>query len=146
MPYLPSPISVNNFSILYDIFSRFFYCTLSFFFFSFVHSTCLGGVIHSPQFDITHFFIASPSSEPHLLIWLTISLPFITLPKTTCWPFSHGLLIVVIKNYELFSSVSPQLAMERTYSSWGWIKFSSLNLYPYMPSPPVPSPLVISPP
>mmetsp|Transcript_510 Transcript_510/g.1637 ORF Transcript_510/g.1637 Transcript_510/m.1637 type:complete len:215 (-) Transcript_510:442-1086(-) len=73
-------------------------------------------------------------------------MPSITLPKTTCFPSSHGVSAVHRKNCEPLVP-GPALAMERMPSpSCLSTKFSSSNFSPKMLFPPVPFWFVKSPP
>lgn len=95
------------------------------------------------------FTFGRPDGLPTPSIFLTISIPSTTSPKTTCLPSSHDVTTVVMKNYWRakynmnYSSVSeyewehtweplvlgPALAMERRPGlSWRSLKFSSTNL------------------
>jgi hypothetical protein len=53
-----------------------------------------------PQSAITTFFLDFPDSEPTLSIFITVSIPFVTLPKTTCLPSSQLVTSVQRKNWE----------------------------------------------
>mmetsp|Transcript_28735 Transcript_28735/g.77835 ORF Transcript_28735/g.77835 Transcript_28735/m.77835 type:complete len:205 (+) Transcript_28735:633-1247(+) len=87
-----------------------------------------------------------PEPVPTASIALTTSSPSTTFPKTTCLPSNQGVLTVVIKNWDPLV-LGPALAILRYMGpSCLRLKFSSSNLAPKMLSPPVPFPLVKSPP
>ena len=52
---------------------------------------------NTPQSFIVTIPFGRPESVPYASIFLTISNPFVTLPKTTCLPFNHGVCAVQIK-------------------------------------------------
>merc|ERR1711920_188479 len=79
-------------------------------------------------------------------IAFTTSIPSRTSPKTTCFPSRCEVTTVVMKNWLPLVSL-PAFAIERRPGLVCLIlKFSSLNFSPYIDFPPVPSPLVKSPP
>ena len=51
---------------------------------------------------MTILALVLPLDEPNDSIFLTTSIPSITLPKTTCLPSNHGHATVVKKNCEPF--------------------------------------------
>ena len=93
----------------------------------------------------TAFLEVFPDWEPTDSRALATSTPSETLPKTTCLPSSQLVLAVVMKNW-LPLVLGPAFAIEMQKGSCFRTKFSSLNLSPKTDFPPVPSPLVKSPP
>ena len=71
----------------------------------------------------------------------TTSEPLVTRPNTVCFPSSHGVATVVMKNCDPFV-FGPALAMETVYgrSCLRSRVISSSNSPPHMETPPVPSP------
>ena len=99
-----------------------------------------------PQSEIVTSFLTFPLESPNFSIFIINAIPYLILPKTTCFPFNHYVLFVQIKNYDEFV-FGPALAIDINPGTVClWMKFSSSNLVPYIDSPPVPSPFVISPP
>lgn len=86
-----------------------------------------------------------PDPLPTASMALTTSLPLLMFPKTVCFPSSHEVWAVVMKNWLPLVSL-PALAIERQKGSCLSLKFSSGNLSPQIDLPPVPSPRVKSPP
>ena len=83
-----------------------------------------------PQLVMTTFFDGFPLPEPNVSIFLAMSYPSTTLPKTTCFPSSHGHGTVVMKNWDPLVFF-PALAIDK---SPGYVclylKFSSANFSP----------------
>lgn len=66
---------------------------------------------------------------------MQLTIPFMTFPNTTCFPSSHGVALVVIKNCDRFVSF-PEFAIDSHPAPTCFnMKFSSSNLEPYMLSP-----------
>merc|ERR1712050_564220 len=79
---------------------------------------------------MTTGFAVLPLCEPTPSIFFTISIPSVTLPKTTCLPSSHAVLTVHKKNCEPLV-LGPALAIERMPGPVCLsVKFSSANLAP----------------
>mmetsp|Transcript_2024 Transcript_2024/g.12991 ORF Transcript_2024/g.12991 Transcript_2024/m.12991 type:complete len:216 (-) Transcript_2024:235-882(-) len=94
----------------------------------------------TPQSTMCTRFLGFPSALPIPSMALTTSIPDSTCPKTTCFPSSHGVATVVMKNW-LPLVLGPALAMDRTPArSCRSTKFSSWNFPPNADCPPVPSP------
>ena len=55
-----------------------------------------------PLSDMVIAWLVFPDEEPRLSICFTISIPFVTLPNTTCFPSNHGVSAVVMKNCREF--------------------------------------------
>lgn len=53
----------------------------------------------SPESTIVTLLDGFPDDEPTDSMFLTISSPSRTFPKTTCRPSNHSVLVVVIKNW-----------------------------------------------
>lgn len=73
--------------------------------------------------------IGTPFYWPCVSIYFRASIPFNTIPNTTCLPSRWGVGAVVIKNYEPFV-LGPEFAIESTPTSCKIEKFSSLNFSP----------------
>merc|ERR1711933_438985 len=83
-----------------------------------------------PQSAMTTALAVLPDCEPTPSIFFTISMPSVTLPKTTCLPSSHAVLTVHRKNCEPLV-LGPAFAMERMPGPVCFnVKFSSANLAP----------------
>ena len=98
--------------------------------------------LHSRMITV---FEGLPDPDPTASIALTTYLPSLTLPNTTCLLSNHAVAAVVKKNWLPFVSF-PALAIDKQNGSCFSLKFSSWNLSPQIDLPPVPSPLVKSPP
>mmetsp|Transcript_66572 Transcript_66572/g.177313 ORF Transcript_66572/g.177313 Transcript_66572/m.177313 type:complete len:210 (-) Transcript_66572:212-841(-) len=100
-----------------------------------------------PQSTMTTAPSTSPSSDPCASILFTTSPSSRTIsPKTTCFLSRCLLCRKRMKNCELLEC-GPEFAIERRlHRECRRAKLSSRNLGPYMDRPPVPSPLVMSPP
>ena len=59
-------------------------------------------VLISPQSWITIAAWGSPDIEPILSIAFTVGKPSITFPKTTCFPFNHGVVTVLLYYWYYF--------------------------------------------
>ena len=57
---------------------------------------------------MTIFFEVAPEPLPYDSIFLTTSMPLVTLPKTTCFPSSHAVLTVQRKNCCCFGFYRPR--------------------------------------
>lgn len=135
---------------------------------------------------MTTFCAVLPDCDPTLSILSITSSPSFTLPNTTCFPSSHGVSTVQMKNCDPLATYHPEhydeaeksngirMLRKRSLVPVGWdtiieqrmyvlfgpalamdkipfptcvnVKFSSLNLLPYMLFPPVPLWFVKSPP
>lgn len=82
------------------------------------------------------FAFGLPLSVPMASTALTTSIPSMTSPNTVCFPSSHGVVTVVMKNCDPFV-LGPALAMDskpglvclRTkFSSKVWLEISSTSL------------------
>lgn len=83
-----------------------------------------------PQFLISILALVLPISLPYVSIFFKTSIPLVTFPNTTCFPFNHGVCAVQMKNWEPFV-FGPALAMESVpIPPWAKSKFSSSNLVP----------------
>lgn len=99
-----------------------------------------------PQLATTTGLDVRPEEDPTFSMALTTSIPSTTFPNTTCFPSSHSVFVVHMKNWDPFVP-GPALAMDRIPGPvCFFMKFSSANFAPYMDSPPVPFPAVKSPP
>ena len=74
---------------IYIVKKKYFYINLFLFYFT---------NQQTPQFSILTGFDGFPLPDPHLCIASTTSLPYLTLPKTTCFPSSQLQAINVMKN------------------------------------------------
>ena len=84
----------------------------------------------SPQSPIFTDWDVRPVRLPTASIFFTTSMPWTTLPKTTCLPSSQGVATVVIKNCEPLV-LGPELAIDRRPGPVCLcLKFSSGNFAP----------------
>ena len=99
-----------------------------------------------PESAMTTGTRVRPDSLPTCSIADTTSCPETTFPNTTCFPSNHWQAAVQRKNWEPLVFL-PALAIDRIPGAVCFsLKFSSANFSPKMDSPPVPLPLVKSPP
>merc|ERR1712087_490612 len=66
----------------------------------------------SPDSTILISTLGAPPLEPCASIFLTMSMPLVTFPNTTCFPSSHDVFTVVRKNW-LPLVPGPALAIDR---------------------------------
>merc|ERR1711976_785948 len=83
-----------------------------------------------PQSAITTGFAVLPLCDPTASIFLTTSIPSVTLPNTTCFPSSQLVFTVHKKNCDPFVP-GPALAIDKTPGPVCFnVKFSSANFAP----------------
>ncbi|KAH3674279.1 hypothetical protein WICPIJ_009622, partial [Wickerhamomyces pijperi] len=87
-------------------------------------------IYNSPDLETTNKDLVAPELEPKDSIFLTMSRPSTTSPKTTCLPSNHGHGTVVMKNWEPLV-FGPALAMDNKPGLVCLLeKFSSANFSP----------------
>merc|ERR1719295_602963 len=84
-----------------------------------------------PDALTTTFCVVFPDGlVPTLSIFLTTSIPLVTVPNTTCFPSNHAVFTVHRKNWDPFV-FAPAFAIERIPGPVCFnLKFSSLNFSP----------------
>lgn len=74
-------------------------------------------------------FVGVPRAVPSASMARTTDIPSVTLPKTTCLPFNHGVSAVVMKNCDPFV-FGPALAIDRHPTECGMANDSSGKVRP----------------
>lgn len=83
-----------------------------------------------PQSAITTAFAVLPEEDPTFSTAFTTSIPSTTLPNTTCFPSSHSVLSVQMKNCDPFVP-GPAFAIDKIPGPVCFLmKFSSANFDP----------------